>query len=68
MKFILPELGIQQLDDWYSVSSGQLESLGYQLMIVKHGGFQAFLKKFYPNHPWDFTRYIFEYANVIEVE
>eukprot|EP01114_Cavostelium_apophysatum_P019887 TRINITY_DN6524_c0_g1_i1.p1 TRINITY_DN6524_c0_g1~~TRINITY_DN6524_c0_g1_i1.p1 ORF type:complete len:431 (+),score=67.85 TRINITY_DN6524_c0_g1_i1:54-1346(+) len=56
MEWLIPKLGINQLDDWYSVSTKELHHFGMKTLLDKHGGLIPFLAKFYPEHQWDYQR------------
>lgn len=46
------ELGIRELDDWYTVSTQQLANLGGRSVISLHGGLEQFITSSYPDHRW----------------
>jgi hypothetical protein len=45
-------LRITKLDDWYRVSTAQIQSVGGQSIVERNGGLYAVLSKLYPDHPW----------------
>jgi hypothetical protein len=50
------ELGVKQLDDWYSVSRFQLRRKAFFISQYYDSVFSA-LRAIYPQHPWDELKY-----------
>lgn len=53
MAYASKQIGIQNLDDWYSVSNQHIFALGGYGFIDAYGGLINGLRKYYPNHSWD---------------
>jgi len=46
------KMGFQKLDDWYKVSSKDLEQNGAQLITALYGSLPKLLETIYPQHNW----------------
>jgi hypothetical protein len=52
------KLGVQKLEDWYSISVEQVRKNGGTTLMNKHTTLLTALKELYPDHPWDGTKFI----------
>lgn len=60
MKWAEGHFNIRNMEDWYSVTSTQLEQVGLTSLMQKFGGIHSLLQKYYATFPWDFPKVCFK--------
>src|SRR5690242_12508094 len=57
MDWLGQRMGVKSLEDWYEVSSNELEKNGGSGLLNMYGRFPAqWIHSLYPEHPWNFER------------
>eukprot|EP01114_Cavostelium_apophysatum_P017565 TRINITY_DN5254_c0_g1_i1.p1 TRINITY_DN5254_c0_g1~~TRINITY_DN5254_c0_g1_i1.p1 ORF type:complete len:742 (+),score=155.67 TRINITY_DN5254_c0_g1_i1:67-2292(+) len=57
IKWVQGELGIEKLDDWYSVTLQQLRILGGGWLPTKYTSLPVLLKMVFPEHDWETKKF-----------
>lgn len=52
-----PICKVQNLEDWYRVTSEDIERVGRRALVQRSGGLVGLLRRAYPTHKWDWNRF-----------
>jgi hypothetical protein len=53
LEWLGTQLGIKSPEDWYKVSSKELQIFGCYEQIRKHGGLKVLIPRVFPEHNWN---------------